>query len=284
MTVPLGETLGTVTLPSLKREFEIGDDSDDGRMLALIAASLDFVGVLRPGDRLPAEVLNGGASWTAGSRYRALAAGRLQRQLVDWLEQMGGSAGSLGEDAGLRAELQAALNAAARALDVPGPQAVLDMIEALAGELSYIEALRDVLLRRVRFMVRKVNHLGLRRTRDPVHQETMMQVQRLSEIAYRQLTDRFAELDAHSAEVLNALRSIDEERAHIRSTRDWLYRTSRAWAPILDEWARSGLVLDEFAWALLARTYQFLAPRYMPVTEWQSTARRFPVQATAMTW
>ena len=284
MTVPLGETLASVTLPSLKREFDIADESDDGRMLALIAESLDFVGSLRPGDRLPAEVLGGGASWTAGSQYRAVAAGRLQRQLVNWLSCMGGSPARLDEEAGLRAELQVALDAAAQALELPSREAVLSLVEALAGELSYIEALRDMLLRRVQSMVRKVYHLGLRRTRDPVHQETMMQVQRLSEIAQQQLSNRFAELDARSAEVLTVLRGADAERVFIRSTRDWLYRTSRAWAPLLDEWARSGLVLDEFAWALLSRTYQFLAPRYMPVTEWQAAGRRLPAQPAAMPW
>ena len=253
-------------------------------MLALITESLDLVGSVRPGDRLPAEVLSGGASWTAGSQYRTIAASRLQRQLVSWLGSMGGTTDRLDEDAGLRAQLQAALKAAAIALDVPGPNAVLDLVESLAAELSYIEALRDMLLRRVRSMVRKVNQLGVRRTRDPVHQETVIQVQRLAEIAYRQLTDRFGEVDSRSAQVMMALRAVDDERAFIRATRDWLYRTQRAWAPLLDEWARSGLVLDEFAWGLMSRTYQFLAPRYMPVTEWQSSARRFPVQVTAMTW
>ena len=284
MTVPLGETLACVTLPSLKREFAIGDDSDDGRMLALIAEALDFVGSLRPGDRLPAEVLHGGASWTAGSHYHAIAAARLQRQLVSWLASMGGTVEHLDEGDGVRAKLQAALDAAATALNLPSASAVLDLIEALAEELAYIEALRDVLLRRVRSMVKKVNQMSLRRARDPVHQETMTQVQRLSDIALRQLNDRFAELDARSAEVLTALRPIDAERTFIRSTRDWLYRTSRAWAPILDEWARVGLVQDEFAWGLLSRTYQFLAPRYMPVTDWQSASRRFTVQPTAMPW
>lgn len=284
MTVPFGETAASVPLRSLKREFAIADDSADGRMLAMIAESLDFVGSLRLGDRLPAEVLGEGASWTASARYRDAAALRLQGQLVGWLAAMGGSTEALDEDAALRAQLQTAMTTAARALGLRGPEEVLTLLEALAGELSYIESLRDTLLRRVLAMVRKVAHLGLQRTRDGVHQETMLQVQRLSQIAYIQLSSRFAEIDARTAEVMAVLGSMEAERAFIRSSRDWLYRTSRAWSPLLDEWGRTGLVLDELTWGLLARTYQFLAPRYMPVTEWQTTGRRLQPRTTAVPW
>ena len=43
MVVKLGERDAAIPLRSLQREFGIPDDSDDGRMLGLIAQSLDFV-------------------------------------------------------------------------------------------------------------------------------------------------------------------------------------------------------------------------------------------------
>ena len=43
MVVKLGEKEAAIPLRSLQREFGIPDDSDDGRMLGLIAQSLDFV-------------------------------------------------------------------------------------------------------------------------------------------------------------------------------------------------------------------------------------------------
>jgi hypothetical protein len=63
MVVMLGDREAAIPLRSLQHEFGITDDSDDGRMLELIAQSLDFVACLRPGDALPAEVLSGAASW-----------------------------------------------------------------------------------------------------------------------------------------------------------------------------------------------------------------------------
>ena len=67
--------------------------------------------------------------------------------------------------------------------------------------------------------------------------ETLTQVRRL---APRRCADqpRFEELDAQTGEVMAALRNVDSQRAFIRSNRDWLYRSQRAWEPILGEWER----------------------------------------------
>src|SRR4051794_13549794 len=61
IVVRLGDRDAAIPLRSLQREFEIPDDSEDGRMLALIAQSLDFVAGLHLGDALPTEVLTGQA-------------------------------------------------------------------------------------------------------------------------------------------------------------------------------------------------------------------------------
>ncbi|MBN8903031.1 MAG: hypothetical protein J0H57_18540, partial [Rhodospirillales bacterium] len=73
--------------------------------------------------------------------------------------------------------------------------------------------------------------------------------------------------------VMSALRHIEGHRDFIRGNRDWLYRTQRAWDPILATWDTAEPVPDEAMRVLLSRTYHFLAPRYMPTTEWVSTLR-----------
>ena len=69
------------------------------------------------------------------------------------------------------------------------------------------------------------------------------------------------------------LRNADSQRAFIRTNRDWLYRSQRAWQPVLDDWDEAGTEFGDGSRALLARTYRFLAPRYMPVTEWLPPAQ-----------
>jgi hypothetical protein len=103
---------------------------------------------------------------------------------------------------------------------------------------------------------------------DGAHLETLTQVRRLTAAALKQFDGRFDELDAHTSEVMSALRNADSQRSFIRSNRDWLYRTQRAWQPLLEEWDVAGIGFDEGVLALLNRSYQFLAPRFMSVTEW----------------
>ena len=71
MVVKLGDKEAAIPLRSLQREFGIPDDSDDGRMLGLIAQSLDFIAV--SAHRRPAAAR--GAEWAGklGARRGASA-------------------------------------------------------------------------------------------------------------------------------------------------------------------------------------------------------------------
>ena len=82
---------------------------------------------------------------------------------------------------------------------------------------------------------------------------------------------------------------MESQRNLIRSSRDNFYRSSRAWEPTLHDWEQSDHLTDVELWQLIDRTYHFLAPRYMPVQEWQAFvtgqrhARPKPLGAV-MTW
>src|ERR1035437_5357732 len=82
MVVLLGERIAAIPLRSLQHEFGIEDASDDGRMLGLIAESLDYVTGLRIGDPLPQEGLTGSASGDPNHVPRQLAEARRRLQLV----------------------------------------------------------------------------------------------------------------------------------------------------------------------------------------------------------
>ncbi len=278
MVVKLGEREAAIPLRSLQREFAIDDDSNDGRMLGLIAQSLDFISYLRVGDALPTEVLSGLASWEPDQVHLEIAKGRLQWQLVAWLNSGTGAetpaldAHSLlqvMEDPARKVQVQQAFAKAAEALGLPSREAVIQLVEELAQELAYIEALRDRLLRRVKAMADKLNRMAQSYHGDGSHLETLTQVRRLTSIAFKQISHRFDELDAQTSEVMSALRNADSQRVFIRSNRDWLYRTQRAWHALLTEWDVAGIGFDEGILLLLNRSYHFLAPRFMPVAEWE---------------
>ena len=297
MVVLLGERIAAIPLRSLQHEFGIEDASDDGRMLGLIAESLDYVTGLRIGDPLPQEVLTGNASWEPDQIHRQIADARLRLQLVRWLGTGAGAdtpnldaetLARVADDPALRQQVHDALARAAEMLGLEDAEQVVALIEDLAYELAFIEALRHRLLRRVKMMVEKLERLTRAFRGDSSHMETLTQVQRLSGVALRQISVRFDELDAQTGEVLAVLRNADSQRAFIRSNRDWLYRTQRAWEPILSAWDRADGTIDDGLFALLARSYRFLAPRFMPVTDWISATkpkpRRKDKQPARMIW
>ncbi len=242
-------------------------------------SSLDFVSALRLGDALPSEILTGEASWSPDPIHFQIAATQLRLQLVDWLSAGSGAvrrdldAESLlqvEDDPLLRQQIQEALARAAATLGLAAAAEVVSRLEGLGRELAYIEALRDRLLRRVRVMTEKIESLSRRLRSNGGRVETVSQVRRLSDTALRQIAMRFDELDAQTGEVMSALRNADSQTVFIRSNRDWLYRSQRAWEPTLALWEAAGTEFDQETLSLLTRTYQFLAPRFMPVTEWIS--------------
>ena len=247
MVVPLGERRAVLPLHTIKHEFAIADASPDGRMLDLIADALDYVAGLRLGDLLPPEVLTGEASWSPAPRHHAIAEARLRRRLP-----------------------------------VAGPAVQPAMLVPLTAELAFIEALRETLLAPMRALRRTVQSLGVDWRGNAERRTTLTQVRRLTATACDHLADRFAEIDAQCADPVAALAAIDATRAFVRAHRDWLFRTRRAFAPVLQEWEAAAPLLDEAAWARLGRTYQVLAPRFMPVQEWErATAPRSPGPAPA---
>lgn len=287
MVVSLGEREAVMPLRALQREFGIADESPDGRMLGQVAEGLDYVCGIAPGDRLPSEVLSGRASWEPGPEHRSLALSLVRLRLLAWLDP-GAASGEgdpiarLESDPTMRHSVQLAFERAAIELDLPDRQAVIARVEELAGELAYIEALRDRLLLPVQAMLARIEALALTCRGDSHRQESTGRVQRLAEIALARFQERFDEVAAQTGEVISALRNMESQQAFIRANRDQLYRAQRAWQPILDGWAAA--VADPAPWELVARTYQFLAPRYMPATAWTTPGAARPAAMEAMTW
>lgn len=294
MVVPLGAKQAALPFRSLQREFSIGPETADGRMLALIIEALDFVSFLRPGDPLPAEILSGEASWEPEGIHLQVAVARIRLALFAWL---GGAAEASGdaepevllalvEDPVFRQRIQASFSQAAQALGLPGTEAVIAAIAALGKEFAYIEALRARLLVPVRLMARDIQVLGRRWRGDTGHGETLAHIGRLIGKALTQIQACFVQLDAPYSEILTALRLDAEQQRFVRSNRDWLYRSLRGWQPILDAWATAAEIDERERWALIERTYRFLAPRFMSVKEWltdrQPRAKAPP--SKQMTW
>ena len=280
MSVNLGYAEASIPLASLRRDFSIGDDTPDGRMLDLVGSALDFVLRLQPGDKLPSEVRTGEASWQPSTEHVAITAIKLRLRLVIWHSPMSpwaklpanGSLPALG-DADFQQHVDAATAGAGAELGLDTAAQVAGRLDDLTRELSYIAALHDRLLTPVEDTVRRCEGLAHMARSSTGLQETVSQVVRLINIAHRQIRTRFDDLDGQTGEIINALRNIESQRRFIRANRDWLYRNQRAWDTLLQAWRTAPPVISDATAALLTQTYRFLAPRFMPAKDWHCDPR-----------
>ena len=285
-----------VPLPAVGKLFGIAPGSDDARKLQLVGQSLRFVTCLRLGDPLPPEVLTGEASWAPSAYHRQVAAARVQLQLVNWLGGIGDGRQITSQmlivsldDPTIRARVQEAIRRAAHELQIAGGiPAIAAAIGELAGELAFIEALRDQFLVRVHGLIRQLLRLGQGSgSIPPSRRETLFQVGRLATHALIAISTRFDQVDALTADILPALRGLEGQRDELRANRNWIYSMQIVWEPVLAEWEGGpGPAGSERVWKSLDRLYRFLAQRHMPAQEWQ-TAFAAPIsgdKARSLVW
>ena len=150
----------------------------------------------------------------------------------------------------------------------------MQALDSLAHELSYIEALRESLLGRVQALVRRVVIIRPARGTDVQRSQMLQRVGFLANTALRQLNDAFDVLDAQTGEVMAVLRNVGQQITFIRQHRDTLAAADRDWDALLNSWEvlpseRGPVGQGEEFWALLGRSYHFLAGRHMPTSEWR---------------
>lgn len=273
--IKLADNDAALTLPGIKREFSIADDSPDGIMLDVVADGLNYVKALRPGDPVPKEITTREASWEPSDRHRQIAYQRLTMQMVTWLtgdEHLVTNPEELlqiANDPQIKKNVALAFDQAAEHIGIGRErrEEVIHYIEDLARELSYIEAMRDVFLH-IKQIEEKIQ--GLRRIYG--HERSVMevadQVARLAGRAVKSFEDIFEEIDAQTGEVISMLKNIDSQSAYIRSKRDELHRRLMPWDEIIEAWKLVEVRVRPESPDALRDIYQFLAPRFMQVNEW----------------
>lgn len=281
MMVPFGEREAALPLKGLQREFDIANDSPDGRMLALIAQGLDYVTALHPGDPLPAEVVNGQASWTPAGNHLRRAQLRLRLALLAWQDAAAAkramrdieSGGRLDTDPELKTALQNASRKAVAELGCQRPEEVMSRLDALAGDFGYIEALRERLLGRIETLLARSRRLAATLHRsDSVRSDAIGRVIKMAGTSLADISARFERLDEVCRDIIALLREPELRLAFVNETRDALYRTQLGWDPILQQWDEVDPDDETALWQVVSDTYQFLARRFLPVTEWPAFA------------
>ncbi len=276
--LPLGGLSACLPLASLREEFAIDPDSDDGKLLCRVEQALRHVQQVRHGDSLPQEIIDGTASWKYAPQHLLIARGRLWYALLAWAgletqkEPQQSCLVSYAASDAVRAHRQAVL---ARLLDSPGKdkfttEQIEKMLEAIAREYAFIEALlahfRDIFELRRRFASAGQSYNG---TADGVAeygrivalcQEPLRQVQNNFKTAKTLIEDPPSLIQANR-DAIDALRQV----------RDELHHEAEKWQHLVDQWRQDPA--DEQGWVERRReTYRFLAQNWARGENWGSLA------------
>src|SRR6202012_2648527 len=90
-SIDLGDSVGTLNISALRRQFNITVDSPDDKMIALAIRILTYVNEIHPGDNIPNEILTGKASWSIDARHNEIARRRLELQLLATVDKADGT-------------------------------------------------------------------------------------------------------------------------------------------------------------------------------------------------
>ena len=272
----LGDLKCSISIPSLRNEFAIKPDSNDGKLLALIEKSLRYVKEILPGDSIPKELLDGSCSWTVEERHRKLARNRMTVQLAAWLSGGESDVGDanqlerLANDPQTRQRVQQAFEEAAEKIGLGRDrrQEVIDRFETLCRELAYIEALRERFQHVRMIMVRLAEAIAIYKQERTMAEE-IVRVQTLMRNPDGEFQNDFGLVDAHTSEILTMLKKIDMQLAFIRENRDDLHYKLMKWDELIDKWQNTKIEKGETLENLCRATYRFVAQHYPQRSDWQ---------------
>lgn len=274
--VHLGDVWGKIPFRTLRESFSIEEGSEDSRLLSVVEKGLKYVKEIRPGDSIPRELLDGSASWRVDERHLLIARGRLTLQLVSWIsgrEEMITDRYKLEqivEDPSTKTRAQEAFSKLAKQFGLPEDrkQEMVDKVDHLARELSYIEALRDRYAEVQKIMAKLTQAKRTFRSDQQVSSDVSRMIA-LAKTPVATFDDIFDQLDGQTAEVMAMLRSFDAQVAFIRRMRDELHTMLMIWDETIEMWDGNDVDRDPDTEGRLKRTYQFLAKNFLVTKVWQ---------------
>ena len=279
--MPMGEEMASIALGSLRQEFGIAEDSSDGQLLEIVAKSLKYVQEIRPNDSIPQELLDGSASWSVEERHRTAAHARIKIQLAtlltgredqviqaDQIEQ-------LADDPEIKRRVQEAFSLVAEKLGLAPEQMqeVINKIEQLGYELSFIEGLRERFTA-ITDIPPKIDNLGKFYGNQTTTWEELNRVRVLLREAITDIETVFAIVDAQTCEVVTVLRSFDIHVDYIREARNDLHRRFMDWDEVIEPWqSEAGTARSDEVEQLIRQSYRLLAQKFPQTQEWALVSR-----------
>lgn len=277
LNILLGDLKASLPFNTLLESFSIEPEGHDARLLQTVERGLAYVKQIRPGEKIPGELLDGSASWSVDDRHRMIARGRLTVQLVSWitgsemivvdLEELE----QIVEDPNTKARMKTAFIQLGEKLGIHSDNAeqyINDRIDDLTQELSYIEALRDR-FKHIRTLGENFGKLQQIYRADRTFCSELQRMQGLIKKPLKMYDSIFEQADAQTGEIMGALRSFDATVNFIRKIRDDLRSRLLEWEEVLQAWLGVPIERSQQVEQLQKMTYRFLAGHFIETKVWE---------------
>lgn len=273
--VRMGDLDVAVSIDSLRREFQIPEDSPDSELLGIAERGLRYVKTIRPGDSIPKELLDGTASWKIKQRHHEIARSRLTVQLISWLTGQESVVVDIdqliqiADDPETKRRVTEATDRMAEQLNLPPDRRgeITDQIEKLARDLAYIEALREH-FEQIVMISRKLDQLEHTYRGDQSIQESVIRMRMLIRAPVTWFNTTFDAVDANTGELLSMLKNLESQIKFIRDSRDEIHFQLMSWEEMMSLWRETKAERSEATEAALRKTYHFLARNFPQTREW----------------
>jgi hypothetical protein len=276
LNILLGDLKAALPFNTIQESFDLPEDGNDRKLLEIVAKGLRFVKIIRPGEQIPGELLDGRASWSVDDIHRTIARGRLTMQLVSWITGSETIITDLSQleqitdDPQTKNRVREACTQIAQKLGVGGnsEQYISDRIEDLTQELSYIEALRDR-FHRIRELDEGIAKIAQIYRADRAFVAELSRIRMLFKKPLREYDSIFEQADAQTGEIVGALKDFNTTVGFVRKIRDDLRARLLEWEELLASWDGVELERSMKVEHLCKQTYRFLANRFMESKVWE---------------
>ncbi len=268
----LGELTAIIDFDRLRAEFGITPDTADGKMLKSIREALMIVKIIKPGDKIPSELLDGTASWNFDPRMREVTKTRVVSSILEWSKTSGGPDLTVPKTSN-DDPVDIAFEHLGHVLKVGGNDPrkhIAEMVERMSDELTYIEAIGERLARlgTIRNYVRE--HLKTA-SQDAEFGQELMRIDDLIGEPIKGLGGKIRDARTQSFDVLRSFGNFSEHAGYLRGVRDQMRWELMDWDELFDDWAEKTADGGEVTVDLCRRIYRLLAEKYARGQSWGAT-------------
>ncbi len=269
--VPMGAMTACIPVSRVMREFSIDPDGSDGHLLLRIEQALKYAPVIRPGDSIPSELIDGTASWKYEISHKLVAEGRLLWHLLRWAEidvlenPSPEELISFGQDEDQQKDRALAMLKITAQQEEYSEKELSEFMGQLSVDLAYIEALREHFSSIFQLQSNFARARQVCRGQKEAAEE-FGRISTLTQKPLRLVREKFAQIDLILSSFDCALYEAEVVAEKIRKIRNQLHLESCKWQPIVADWNSVKKPTDDLQ--LRRRIYHFLASQWPLENNW----------------